>query len=163
MMPDKVFLDKLGFITDDKYRLELRWNKAVYDKNVCKLKGAYFCGPVLNDIEELRHNDHILLDLFKQYYIFSASVYIVTFSWGQVKHDIVKNRIDLKDASLTHPVELNKVPKLRNKDYILINTKGHDIETHHSYPTYQSMVLNEFGEVYNFWKVEGSFRKVSNG
>ena len=163
MLSDKVFLNKLGFISDDKYRLELRWKKAVYDKNVCKLTGAFFCGPVLSNIEQLRDNDYILLDLYKQYYIFSKSVYIVNFSWGVVKHDLINNKIYLSDAVLTHPVEMNTVPKVRNKDYLLINTKGHDIETHHKYPTYKAMLLNEVGEVYNFWKIEGSFRKISYG
>jgi hypothetical protein len=160
MISDKVYLDSIGFINDSDYRLELRWNKVVYDKNICRLNGAYFCGPVLNKAEEIQPNDYILLDMYKQYYIFSLSVYIINLSWGNVKHNTINNKVSLSNVVLTHPVEMNKVPKLRNKDYILINTKGHDIETHYNFPTYKAMVLNEFGEAYKFYNVEGSFRKV---
>lgn len=160
MISDKVYLNKIGFLVNDKYRLELKWKKVVYDKGVCYLKGAYFTGPVVKDLMEVRNNDFILLDFFKQYYMYAADIYIVELHWGIVNHELANNKINVSNVYLKHPTELNNVPKLRNKDYILINTEGHEAETHMFYPTYKAVVLNEFGEAYNFWNVDGEFRKV---
>lgn len=160
MISEKVYIDKLGFLKDSKYRLDLNWKSVKYDKGICYLKGAYLTGPVLKYLEEVSPNDFILLDFHKQYYIFSSDIYIVHFAWGDLKNDFANNKIHLYNSYLKHTTELNNVPKLRNKDSIMINTKGHDLETHMYYPTYKAMVLNEFGDVYNFWNVEGEFRKV---
>ena len=159
MLSEKVYKEKIGFLVDDMYRLELKWSSVSYNKGFCYLKGAYFCGPTIKHASEIQSNNFMLLDFFKQYYIFASNVYIVNFKWGRVNYDNKNNKVNLFNACLEHTTEINKVPKIRNKDYIVINTKGHDEKNHMFNPTYKAMLVNELGEPYNFWNVEGGFLK----
>ena len=117
MLSEKVYKDKIGFLWDDIYRLELRWKSVFYDKGKCFLKGAYFQGPTLKYAGEIQPNNFMLLDFYRQYYIFASDIYIVNFKWGQVNYDNKNGIINLINAFLEHTTEINKVPKIRNKDY----------------------------------------------
>jgi len=162
-MDDKGFEKNIGFLLGEKYRLEVRWKKAVYEQEgYCKLEGACFSGPVLQFAEKIEPNNSMLLDFYKQYYIFAENIYIATLSWGEVTYqdDLI---VSLKDAIISHDTELNRVPKLKDDDYLVIDTKGHDVETHVFYPTYVTIVVNKEGRAYNFWKYHGNYRKVGMG
>lgn len=159
MLSDKKYLEKIGFMLGERNRLDLYWSKVRYSKGCCHFTGAYFAGPVLQFAEKINPNDFILLDLYKQYFIFSSTPLLAKFSWGAVEYSADK-RILLSNAVLVHDVELNKVPKLRNKDHIVIDTSGHDAATHASVMTYIGIVVDDTNMAYNFWNVEGRFRKV---
>jgi hypothetical protein len=45
---------------------------------------------------------------------------------------------------------LNVVPKLKNNDYIIIDTSKHEDEEHLYNLVYTSYLVNENGELYNF-------------
>ena len=160
MLSDKEFKKRIGFLVGEKYRLDLKWKSLTYNKGICNFKDAYFSGPALSFAEQIPSNNFILVDLYKQYFIFAKTVYIAKLSWGEVSYAQDNTVAYLKGAKLEHMEEINKVPKLRKSDYMVINTKGHDRETHHLHPTYEATIVNELGDAYNFWNVEGRFRKV---
>lgn len=146
---------KLGlpdiFTTRDFYRLELRWKNVIYaNEGDCEIVDAYFSGPVLKHAEKIEQNSFMLLDFYKQYYVFAKNAYIATFSWGEVIYN-KDNTISLKNTHIKHDTELNKVPKLNSGDYIIIDTIGHEKEIHDFNLTYNTYVLNENEELYNFW------------
>ena len=134
----------------DRYRLELRWSKVEYDQDgVCKLTDANFSGPALTEAVKLENNDHILLDFFKQYLILVENVYVAKFSWGEVVYE-KDGSISLKDAFITHDTELNKVPKLKDNDYLIIDTSNHEVEAHPFNLVYRTYVVNEDTALYKF-------------
>jgi len=136
----------------EKYRLELRWKGTKYEQDgMCKLDGAYFAGPALSDAEEVQSNDEILLDFYSQYIILVKGVYVAKLSWGEVKYNPDKT-ISLKDAKITHSSELNRVPKLKDNDYLVIDTAKHEMAIHRFHLTYKTYVVNSIGELYNFKK-----------
>lgn len=139
----------MSFKISEKYTLKLSWDKAIYDTpGVCSFVGAKFSGPVLSIANKINSNEFINLDFYKQYLIFVKNIYIGKFSWGEVEYK--DNYVSLKNAKVTHDTELNKVPKLRDRDYILIDTSNHE-ETKHAYNlVYTSYVLNEEGVLYDF-------------
>jgi len=47
-------------------------------------------------------------------------------------------------------MNINIVPKLRNNDYIAIDTKDHEDEKHQHNMTYISYLLKADGSLYNF-------------
>ena len=159
MLSDKEFNKRIGFLLGEKYRLDLKWNSVIYNENICYFKNATFSGPAIQFAERVEPNNMMLLDFFKQYFMFAKTAYIANFSWGDIKY-LDNNIILLGNAKLEHDSEINKVPKMRNTDYVVINTTNHDAEKHIWHPTYDSVVVNELGEAYNFWNVEGHFRKV---
>jgi len=161
-MDDKEFEKMIGFMLGEKYKLEIHWSKAVYEaEGICNLEGAYFSGPVLQIAEEIAPNNSMLLDFYKQYYIFAENVYIATFAWGAVKYDS-KGNVLLKDTTLSHDTELNRVPKLKDDDYLVIDTENHEAEKHSQYPTYITIVVGADGKAYNFWNYHGVYRKAEN-
>jgi hypothetical protein len=134
----------------EKYRLELRWKGVKYEQEgICKLDGAYFTGPALSDAEEVQSNDEIMLDFYSQYIILVKGVYVAKLSWGEVKYNPDKT-ISLKDANITHNSELNRVPKLRDDDYLVIDTSNHEMAIHRFHLTYKTYVVNSAGKPYNF-------------
>lgn len=138
------------FSLGEKFRLELRWEKASYDKEgICDLTAAYFSGPVLMQAQKLNSNDHILLDFFSQYFVVVSNVYVAKLSWGETEYNN-NGTISLKDAKITHDTELNKAPKLRDSDYLIIDTKGHEVEEHPFNPVYRTYVVNNDTQLYNF-------------
>ena len=140
------------FMVSEKYRLELHWESVKYEaKDYCKLVNAYFSGPALSVAEKIQGNDHINLDFFEQYSIITRNAYVAKFSWGDVIYN-KDNTITLKDAVISHDKDLHKVPKLHDKDYIVIDTKDHEADVHHFNLVYRSYVVNENFVMYNFRK-----------
>lgn len=138
------------FSLSERYRLELHWSSATYEKDGrCALKDARFAGPALVEATRIADNDNILLDFFRQYLLLVENVYVGKFSWGQVIYN-KDGTITLKDAYITHPTELNKVPKLNNTDYLVIDTSNHEIETHPFNPVYRTYVVNADTNLYKF-------------
>lgn len=138
------------FLLAEQYRLELHWSKAVYEKNgLCRLENAFFSGPALQIANEINLNDSINIDFYKQYIIFVKNVYVAKLSWGEVVYN-KDNTVSLKNATLTHDTELNEVPKLRDTDFIVINTQNHEEATHYLHLVYIAYVVNENGILYKF-------------
>ncbi len=141
-------MEKFSF-GPEKYKLELHWAEAIYNtEGVCDLKEAYFSGPALADAEKVQDNDYIMLDFYSQYLVLVSNVYVGKLSWGKVTYS--GRTIKLSDAKITHDTELNKVPKLGSKDYLLIDTSNHERELHNLNLLYKTYVVNELGELYNF-------------
>ena len=139
------------FNLSDRYRLELHWDRVDYErKGVCLLTGAYFSGPALSEAMELQENDHIMLDFFKQYLVLVENVYVAKFSWQQVNYDNKNSKILLKNSFITHDTELNKVPRLKDSDYLIIDTSNHEAAEHPFNPVYRTYVVNETTNLYNF-------------
>jgi len=113
------------------------------------LQNAYFSGPALSDAVQLNSNDYIMLDFYSQYLVFVKNVYVAKFSWGEVVYNGDKT-ITLKNAKVTHDTELNKVPKLRNHDYLVIDTSDHVVEKHGFSLLYKTYVIDADDEFYNF-------------
>ena len=161
-MDDKSFEKMIGFLLGERYRLEIHWSKAEYKiEGVCYLRDAYFSGPALQIAEEIQPNNHMLLDFYKQYYIFAENVYIATFAWGNVTYNS-DGTVALDEVTLSHDTELNRVPKLKNDDYLVIDTKNHEVESHSQFPTYTTIVVDVNGKAYNFWNHHGIYRKAGS-
>lgn len=138
------------FSLSERYRLELHWDEAIYEQpGLCKLLKAYFCGPALNDALKLNDNDYILLDFFKQYFLIVSNVYVAKLSWGKVTYTNNGN-ILLDDVYITHDTELNKVPKLLNTDYLIVDTSDHEITKHSFSLVYKTYVVNLDTNLYKF-------------
>ena len=138
------------FSLSERYRLELHWNKAKYERDaVCNFEGAKFSGPALSDAVRLNDQDHILIDFFSQYIYLVKSVYVAKFSWNGVEYN-KDGTISLKNAILTHNSELNRVPKLHDNDYIVIDTSDHESVKHQYSLVYKSYVVNGDTQLYNF-------------
>lgn len=154
---------KLGlpdiFTTRESYRLDLRWDDVLYERDgECRLLGARFSGPVLSKAARINPNDHMILDFYKQYYVFAKNVYLAKLSWSiPVYND--DGTICLNDAMLSHDTELNRVPKLNGTDYILIDTIGHEDHDHQFNLTYTTYVMNVDDKLYNFWEFH-TYRQV---
>lgn len=137
------------FLLSERYRLELHWEKVKYKQDdICELIGAYFSGPVLSNAEKIQNNDSIKLDFFKQYLIFVKDVYVGELSWTEVVYS--GKIVILKDAKITHDSESNKIPKLNDTDYLVIDTANHEMAVHAFNLVYITYVLNKEGEPYNF-------------
>ena len=138
------------FIFSDRFRLELHWKSTTYERDgICKLTGACFSGPALIEADKINDNDSIMLDFFQQYIVLVESVYVAKFSWGQVIYN-KDDTITLKDAFITHNTELNKVPKLLDTDYLIIDTGNHETETNRFNPLYKTYVINTDTQLYKF-------------
>lgn len=140
-----------GFLLSEKYRLEVHWDRADYgNEGVCYLRNAYFCGPVLRIAEKINSNDNINLDFYKQYIILTRNVYVANLSWGIAESS--KDRVIIKDAKITHDTELNRVPKLKDSDYLVIDTSGHENEGHAYNFVYPTYVIDCDSNLYDFSK-----------
>jgi hypothetical protein len=137
------------FLLSERYRLEIHWEKIKYEQDgVCKLINAYFSGPALSNAEKINDNDSIKLDFFTQYLIFVKNVYVGDLSWNEVVYN--DKKVILKDAKITHDTELNKVPKLNDTDYLVIDTSNHEMAVHQFNLLYTTYVVSGVGEPYNF-------------
>jgi len=133
----------------ERYKLELHWNSTKFNKDgVCRLVGAYFSGPALSDAEKINDNDHIMLDFFQQYFILVRNVYVGKLSWKKVEYK--NDKVFLNEAVIIHASELNTVPQLNDSDYLVIDTKGHDVEEHPYNCVYKTYVVNVDTNPYNF-------------
>jgi hypothetical protein len=114
----------MKFRIAEKYRLEIHWNKATYDKDgTAKLEGCYLSGPATKEVAQMNENDTIVLDFATQYMIFVKYYYVAKLSWKRVNH--LLGKIYLSDVTLSNRY-LNSVPKLNDNDYIVIDTKDHE-------------------------------------
>ena len=138
------------FVLSDRYSLELHWKSVKYESDgICKLDDAYFSGPALADAQKVNSNDHIMLNFFKQYVIIVENVYVAKFSWGEVTYN-KEGKIFLVDAIITHDTELNHVPKLKDTDYLIIDTSDHEDTIHQFNLLYKTYVVNEDIQLYKF-------------
>ena len=138
------------FVLSDRYRLDLCWESAKYEtEGMCKLDNAYFFGPALADAQKVNENDHIMLNFFRQYIIVVENVYVAKFSWKEVTYNS-NGKIFLGDAMITHDTELNRVPKLKSDDYLIIDTSDHEDDTHKFILLYKTYVVNEDTQLYDF-------------
>lgn len=136
------------FIIAERYKLEIHWQKVKYNqKGVASFEGCYLSGPVLSEVEQLSENDFIKLDFVNQYLIFVKYYYIAKLSWKTVRYTPIK--IFLGDVVLEN-MNLNVVPKLRDNDYIVVDTENHKSETHSSYLIYPAYLLKFDGSLYDF-------------
>ena len=138
----------MEFSIGEYYRLEIHWNKVIYDHDgVAELRGCYFNGPVIKEVNALNDNDYMDLDFFNQYGIFIPSYYITRLSWQSTK--FIDNKIKLLNVKLKNK-HINSTPKLKNNDFIVIDTSNHTEEKHLFYLTYPSYLLRFDGEFYKF-------------
>jgi len=132
----------------EKFRMEVHWKKVSYEKEgVANIKGCYLSGPVLKEVEQLNEEDFIKLDFTNQYIIFVKNYYIAKLFWNGVKH--TPEKIFLYNVKFEN-MDINAVPKLRNNDYIIIDTQDHEDEKHQYHMTYTSYLLKADGSLYNF-------------
>lgn len=111
-----------------KYRLELHWKSVEYNRDdVAVLKGAYFCGPVLADAEQLKDEDQLILDMTAQHLIFVEDFYQAILKWKGVEYS--GDRIFLKEAWIQGK-NVNSLETLENNDWILIDCKEHDTKNY---------------------------------
>lgn len=128
------------------YRLELHWYAVVKEKgDRCSLVGAYFCGPVLKNMQALQPGDSIVLDFTPQYSSIISKHYFVRFTWGEIFG--ARDKISLKNAVL-HNTQVNDISNLQDTDYILIDTSKHEEKIHMYNLVYRSAVLNKDGKEY---------------
>jgi len=138
----------MKFRVSEKYKLELHWNKVIYEQDgIAQLKNCYFIGPVLKEVDQMNESDSMPLDFGKQYILVVPHYYIANLSWNGIHQ--TTERIDLKNVILSNKY-VNSVPKLNDNDYILIDTSNHTDEKHHFYLTYPSYLLKTDGELYSF-------------
>ena len=136
------------FSISERYRLELHWKKAKYEVDqVAMLKNCYFSGPVLSEVWQLAQEDHIDLDFAGQYIVFVDFYYIARLSWKGVNHK--PEKIELSNVLLKNK-NLNVVPKVKNDDYIVIDTQGHEDMAHRYNLVYPSYLLSKDGTLYDF-------------
>ena len=137
------------FLLSERFRLELHWEKVeTVEGNVCVLEDAYFSGPVLRIAEKINSDEFITLDFTKQYYVLVPNYYIVKLSWGQVIYR--NNNVKLDNVKLIYNKYLDEVPMLKNHDYLIIDTRGHEFEEHYRNLVYYSYVVDREGILYNF-------------
>ena len=140
------------FDLSDRYRLELHWNKLEYNRDgQCSVRGAVFKGPALNEAQQIEDNNHIMLDFYHQYIYLVRKIYVAKFSWGEVVYN-PNGTVSLKDTTIAHATELNKVPKLKDTDYLIIDTEDHETDKHPFNFLYKTFVVNEDTYLYRFGK-----------
>jgi len=137
------------FLLSEMYRLEIHWDGLVFKDGVCIFTGAMFSGPALSSANKIESNDSIVLDFYSQYIKFVSGVYVGKFSWGEVKYK--DENVLLENAILTQ-AELNSTPKLKNDDYLVIDTLNHEEIVHAYNPMYKTFVVNKESGYYNFNK-----------
>jgi len=79
--------------------------------------------------------------------VFVPNYYVARLAWSGVKH--TSEMIYLSNAVL-RSAKINSVPKLQDKDYIVIDTENHEDEKHMYNLTYASYLIKPTGELYNF-------------
>jgi len=111
-----------------KYRLELRWDKVSYpEEDVAVIKGAYFCGPVLQEAAKINENDQLILDMTPQHLVFIPDYYQAVLKWKGVEY--LDDKIFLKGATIKGKY-VNSVATLRDTDWVLIDCTEHEVKSH---------------------------------
>ena len=127
-----------------KYRLELHWQSVERNKeDVAVLKGAYFCGPVLEDAEKLREEDELTLDMTMQHKVFIPDYYQAVLRWKGVSYG--RGKIFLKEAWIRGKY-VNSIEVLENTDWLLIDCMEHEEKRHPFNLVYWAEVCKQGGE-----------------
>jgi len=141
------------FLLSEQFRLELRWQEVLYERDgECKLINAFFTGPVIQIAQKINSNDYMLLDFYSQYLHLVNNVYVANFSWKEVTYSEDGKIVFLKNALLSHRSELNTAPNLKSDDYFVIDTSDHVIEKHSANLVYKTYLINNDNMRYNFNK-----------
>ncbi len=140
----------MKFLLSEKFRLELHWEKVLRPKaGEMHLVDAYFSGPALAQADKISDNDTIRLDFCSQLVILVKSVYVGDLKWGEVIYN--KNgTISLKNARVEYDPDIKGIPNLETKDYLVINTAGHENEKHLYNLLYPTYVIDRDSELYNY-------------
>lgn len=137
-----------GFRISERFRLEVHWEMVTYEQDdIANLVSCCLSGPVIKEVESMNPMDSISLDFGNQYIIFVNNFYIAQLSWQGVKQ--TTDRIYLQNVTLTNR-NVNSVPKLRDNDYIVIDTKDHEDAKHQHNLTYPSYLIRSDGNMYKF-------------
>lgn len=140
----------MKFLLSEKYRLELHWKNVERPApGLMLLKDAYFSGPALTQADKINNNDHIPLDFCSQYTILVKGVYVAKFHWNEVVYNEDRT-ISLSNARIEFNPEIKGIPNLMNKDYLVIDTSGHENTKHLYNVLYPAYVVNEDSQVYDF-------------
>lgn len=143
----------ITFISSEKFRLELKWDKALYLKEgECFLEGAFFTGPVLQIAQRINEDDFMMLDFYSQYISLVRGSYVAKFSWKEVTYSEDGFKAFLKNAILSHDSELNNVPTLEENDYFVIDTGDHTLGKHNFNMLYKTVLVNIDNNLYRFSK-----------
>jgi hypothetical protein len=140
----------MKFLLSEKYRLELHWTKIERPKpGIMTFEGVYFSGPALFQAEKINNNDSITLDFCLQYTILIKGVYVASFHWNEVVYNSDKT-ISLSNARLIFDPDLKGIPSLKDNDYLVIDTSGHENTKHMYNLLYPSYVVDGDSNLYNF-------------
>jgi len=140
------------FILSEKFTLELKWEKVVYESDEhCELVNACFAGPALSIAQKIEGDQDIMLDFSEQYPVITKNYYVAKFSWGNVVYN-GDGTVGLNNAYLSHVEDTYKVPRLKESDYIVIDTKNHQEHLHAFNLVYRSIVVGKDFKMYNFRK-----------
>ncbi len=139
----------MHYICRERYRLEVHWDALEYHNDaVVNLVNARLTGPVLQDAAKLEAPDSIDLDLTPQLLTVMDSYYIVKLDWKECKYN-TDGTISLIGATFSNTF-LKTLHKLKDTDYIVINTEKHEEATHAFHLVYESQVVREDSKPYNF-------------
>lgn len=143
----------MGFSLSESFRLELHWTDTKYENpGKCELKAAYFSGPALQIAQRINNTDYMRLDFFSQYIKLVNSVYVAKLSWSDVEYSEDGLKVLLKHAVIEHEKELNNVPTFSNTDWLMIDCRGHDVESHPHNLVYKTYVMDSNKDLYRFGK-----------
>ena len=134
----------------DAYTLIIKWLHVAYevaDDKLLKFDGAYFYGPVLKKASKILPNDNIKLDFTEQYAGKIPEYYIATLLWGDVKY--IGDIVYLSDCMLVCEYK-HVLPKVKDDDFIMVDTKMHEDVLHKYNLTYPAELYSAFGEAYGF-------------
>jgi len=138
----------MGFRVAEKFRLEVHWNKIVYEQNeVAKILGCYLSGPAVKEAAKMNEVDSISLDFANQYIVLLPYYYVAKLSWNGINQ--MPEKIVLFNTVLENK-HITSIPKLQDTDYIVIDTQDHEDAKHFFHPTYSSYLIRHDGELYNF-------------
>jgi hypothetical protein len=117
----------LNLKVDKINQMWIKWSKVTHKGDgTAILHKPEFFGPVLADCSPLEATGHILLDLTCHFLVIIPKPYTVKLSWdkllSQDTTSVKFNKITLEDAELGH------LSKLTDRDFILLDCKGHTVE-----------------------------------
>ena len=140
----------MKFLLSERFRLELHWKKVLRPKaGEMYLTEAYFSGPVLAQADKINDNDTIRLDFCSQFIVLTRAVYVGDLKWGEVVYN--KNgTITLKNARIEYDADLKDIPNLETKDYLVIDTSGHENEKHLNNLLYPTYAVSADSELYDY-------------
>jgi hypothetical protein len=128
----------------EKYRLELRWDKIIKEKDdVCRIEGAYFTGPVMAEVNEIQPNDRIVLDVTPQFSTIITSYYFMTLYWKDVRY--LDSNVYLGDVTIQGDF-VSSFSGLDSKSHIDIDTENHEESVHIYNLVYKARLMDKNGK-----------------